>query len=311
MAIRNHDIFHRWAYRNDNSRRQGNVSYNGECLLSYNTVIARHINGTRGRQAVLLTLTSYSSTTAGHISAAWRAVPDGVRVIRYRGGSRGGSRGTSMKPTSDEIVADHVQRMGDLAVALARSTKRKMPERLAALADLILEADSVAEFLGVPYPDIPQYRAMATDSEVLETFRRDAAANRKVELQAEREEEAKRLEKYADEIQRWRAGFAGYLSFSPKSDLLRLVGDFVETSRSIRVPVAEVRRHLRRVVEIIASGGTWRSNGDRMEVGGFNLTEIAGGFVRIGCHRFEYSEVQALAAVLDGSTLYERATGGV
>jgi hypothetical protein len=307
MAIRNHDIFHRWAHRNDNSRRQGNVSYNGEALLSYNTVIARHVTGANGAEGVLLTLTSYSNSTSGHVLAAWRAIPSGVKVIRYHGGHRG----TSMSPSPNEVLADHIERMADLVEALGKGTKRKAGERLLALGNLILEADDVARFYGIPYPEIPEYRALVTDSDALETYRARAKEAEQVRQRERDRKEAEQLEKEAEAIADWRKGTREYLPFSPSCDLLRLVGDFVETSRQVRVPVSEVRRHLRRVVSIIHDGQTWRSNGDRMEVGGFNLLEITGGVVTIGCHRFQYAEVEALADALEGSTLYERATGGV
>jgi len=78
----------------------------------------------------------------------------------------------------------------------------------------------------------------------------------------------------------------------------------VETSHGATVPLSHIQRVLpavlRIIADVVASGQEWRSNGQSIKIGYYTLNRIdTEGTVYAGCHRFEYSEVQRFAGMID------------
>jgi hypothetical protein len=80
------EIPHLWAHRTQSDARNpaGNLYFDGDTIYSYggHFPIARHVTNKSGKKfAILFTTRSYSSTTAGHISAVRSSIPSNVPVF--------------------------------------------------------------------------------------------------------------------------------------------------------------------------------------------------------------------------------------
>lgn len=119
--------------------------------------------------------------------------------------------------------------------------------------------------------------------------------------------EAKRAEKYAadnaERIAKWRNGEpVGYGFYGLASALLRYnSADMkVETSQGAEVPATDAARAVRFIAKVRTKGAPWHRNGEQCPVGDFQIDEIEPtGNIRAGCHRIEWSEIEALGRTLE------------
>ena len=87
--------------------------------------------------------------------------------------------------------------------------------------------------------------------------------------------------------------------------------DEIETTLGARFPAAHGKRAYRTLLPVRKAGGTYAANGHTIHVGAFQVDSMnEAGVIQAGCHIFEWSEVERLAAALgwgDGHmTLTER-----
>lgn len=126
-------------------------------------------------------------------------------------------------------------------------------------------------------------------------------AKAKAELdRRERErKEAERKERESRELAAWRDGTGSrHASYSDERGgaLLRIVGNRLETSHGVSVPLEDAIRAFRFVKLIRERGKGWKRNGAQVFVGGYPLDSImANGDFIAGCHRINWPEVERAA----------------
>jgi hypothetical protein len=81
--VPNSQVAHLWAHQGQDSARSGNgnISFNGPLLTSYNTYIARIVKDKTGNNVALLSKKTYSPTTSQHLGDARSALGYGENTV--------------------------------------------------------------------------------------------------------------------------------------------------------------------------------------------------------------------------------------
>jgi len=279
MKIVRKDVCHVWAHQTQEQARWENVSFSGDTIRSYAAPIARHVTGKNGVKCVLFTTSTYSVTTAKHCGEIRRSIPSGVPVFNVDSPKN--------KPSASDVKG-YAARIHAAEVAMAKSTKPAV--RLLELQAIVNEANAFCEMFGFK----ARFAVTADVSALKEQLKAQAI---KDEAKRKRDS-AKAIRDAKEKLAQWLAGESVPVPQLP-TDYLRIVGDDVETTRHAIVPVAHVKRVAKLILRKANAGEAWHSNGETIRVGQYQLDSIdADGTVNIGCHHFEKSEIERIAALL-------------
>lgn len=125
--------------------------------------------------------------------------------------------------------------------------------------------------------------------------------------------EAWRKEKYAKDIEAWKAG----ADVEPRYEwptMLRLEVDpdlesakaEVVTSRGARVPAEDAKRAFNFAMKFIKSGREWRRNGEQFHVGHYQLDSITDKGIQAGCHLITWDVVIEFGKKMGWTTCQEK-----
>jgi hypothetical protein len=281
------EVCHRWANLTQPEGRAGNVYFEGATIYSYGShfPMARHVER-KGNRFVLFTTDSYSSTTAGHKSAARHAIPSRLPVFMV---------GNVLANTRAEHAANLRGIRVDVAAMLrtANRSRQNKEWRLKEVIGRIKNGNAYAEAVGLK-------DRIAAD---LDKLAEDIAAADKAKTAADKRAEKKRAQKLAAEVAEWEQNVSawkdggewpGYCpdSYHPLARVafLRVKGKILETSQRAAVP-------LRAVLPILAAV---RSGSDLpgFVVEGYTLDGIdrEAKTVTIGCHAVTFEEIERVGA---------------
>lgn len=298
------EIPHLWMVKSQPSARnpQGNLFFRDSTIFSYGDhfPIARHVETAKGSCVFITTRTWPGNTTAGHVSAVYRAIPQDTWTFRVDD--------VFSKPA--DAAKELAQNVKDAADAL--KTAKSAPSRAVKYTSLLkvaADANRFNEYFG--YKARYDYRTPELDTILAE---HEAKVQRQrgmaqVKAQEKRDkynveyEERRRLESLGidEKIAAWRAG--GYVNLpygTPTMLRLSKKGDEVETSQGARVPVRHARLLLAIVRRTIASGVEWVSNGKTIHIGHYTVDRIdVAGNLHAGCHHIDWDEISRFAEVLD------------
>jgi hypothetical protein len=302
---------HRWAHPGTGNSLAGcNLFFDGPTAYSYGRhfPLATHWKPYRGPAAILLTTDTYSVTTAGHRSRVARAIPQSATVYEVSLCKLG------VTPTPSAVLADlRTQAARAIDQALRATTRNHLydvAERAAGVAN-----DFAARYglraAGVTLPEgwADKRRACMERRNRAEVKR----CARYAKERAERERiqamnEAKRAAELPGLLAAWQAGAgAGHLPYWYRGpDLLRVNPrnpQEAETSRSVTVPMADVRRLAPYLAQLCrdcaALGKPWTPEDVRPHLGAYHVEGVsAEGVLTVGCHRFALAEVERFAALV-------------
>lgn len=291
QVFKSAQVAHLWAHQAQDSARttSGNCYFSGDTIYSYGShfPMARHVKGTSGRGAVLLTSRTYSPTTAGHLCDVRRAIPPHLTVFRVED--------VLGKPAAH--LATIPAEIDRLILELGR--RRNKDDAFRELNLCIENANRFAEFFGLrkrfALPDgfdVDKAKEMARQSaERAERMKRAAAAREERQRIAHAEFTAERLAA-------WKRGEPVTMRFYGPEDFLRVSPSdaaAIETSRGAEFPVA----HAPHLLAAVRSGIPYHHNGHSIHAGHFRVDDIdALGNVRAGCHYVTRQEIERLAAQL-------------
>lgn len=117
------------------------------------------------------------------------------------------------------------------------------------------------------------------------------------EAKRKAEKLAKLKAEMSEKVAQWREGKKVWISSYPET-LLRLIDDgkTVETSKGAYFPVEQARLAIRFVQSVMESGKAWQRNGERFELGNYQLDAVSTvGTVRAGCHIVKFDEIERLS----------------
>lgn len=315
------EIAHLWAHQAQQSARnaQGNFYFDGPSIWSYGAhfEIARHVVNKRGDKAVLMTVQTYSNTTAKHIHAVRLAIPPNVPVFAV----------PSMSTVTDS--KDHAV---NLEYFVTQATERiekasrarssyMITSNLGCAQGYVDTAKAYATFFKVRAPKLPTVPEVDSDKLVaIKKQEREKQAKRTQEQEAAntrreaenkhaREEWEAKLPLLCDQ---WRNGANvhiarpsyGWYSHGEAQPtvptMLRISGNEVETSHGVRVPLSHALRVLRAVQRVVSSGVEFVPNGHTLHVGHYTVDRIqADGTLKAGCHVISYAEIMRLTPALE------------
>lgn len=276
-VLKSQELFHYFANKVQLEGRSGNISFHGDNLYSYGTVIARHMPD----GSVALSTHSYSPTTRKHQSAASYAV-NHRRVIRV-----------PEIGSVNDVFSDARRQVEQLNLKALTATKLGDQYRAQA-RDILLNANRYAEALGDP----ERLEIEELTPEQQEAHKAAHRAALKVERERKAALEKGRAEKAAELLAKWLAGWpVNPWNLHGAAAQLRVKGDFVETTKGAAIPVADAIK-LWPIILRCKAGDKCFTPG--MPLGPYQLTKICGnGDIVVGCHQIEFSELEKIAAQLN------------
>ena len=276
-------VAHLWAHKSqDFARNPGhNFYFHGDTIYSYGShfPVARHVSR-KGNSAVLFTTRSYSATTAGHkcmVEGACRH----LTVFHVAD-----VNGTEPRKQFAEYRAAYMALVGKYAKA-----RQRKPEHLAALRDLVEEANQFAAFFGL--------RARLTLPDDLTGMIAECQAIEKRDRERKQREERKREREAQERLQKW---VDGQIDYCPngygQAIRLRIAGEELQTSRGARVPLAHAVKAFRVLKRLHDKGQAYQRNGHTIHLGQFALDSLdTEGNVTAGCHTVQWAEITRVAAL--------------
>jgi len=277
----NRELPHRWAHQLQGHGRANSMSFNGECFLSYSTVIARIIKR-KGKTAYLLNTTRYSNTTAHHLSRVRQAIPAGATVFTIDECNQG----TSLNQKPSAIFDSCVRRAAEWLAKSQRARKNK-DWLLARHAETIEEAKRISEFFGL---------RRKVDDKVVERQAARIEAARMKAAQEQRDREAARIEERKEKIQRWLAGEDVSFPWDVQAIYLRVSradATKMQTSRGLYVPLHDAKLAYLFALRHKETG--WRRNGETHKVGEYQLDSVSEAGIIAGCHHITWIEADRFA----------------
>ena len=279
------EIDHIWVHKQAPRGRACNESFDGDVLKSYSTDIGRHISH-RGKNAIILNDTSYSMTTSKHQSALRRAIPAGTETFRVSGLGYGavlsGDKRQLAKLVYDKCIESATAARAD---SMRPRIQQARKDRCAAQEHrALLDVARVSAFFGLR-------RKVNTRS-----IDRLANAAHRAQIREQKEEKQRQVrlaQEAAEKITKWIAGEQVYFPGGLAKIYLRRVGDEMQTSRDVHVPIAEARAAFIFARSKRETG--WRRNGEKFAIGGYQLDSVTADGVVAGCHRIGWEEIERFA----------------
>jgi len=294
-------IAHLWAHQTQSSARnaRNNFYFRDDTIYSYGVhfPIARHIVH-HGKRAILFTSSTYSVTTAGHISHTRRAIPHEFPCFYVA---------NPLASPSEAFAEFRVNVLSARESLDASKTKAQRVKAWRKLQSATTDANEFAQFFGIRSRfKLPTNSAeldkLATDYETeLDARRAKSEATRDARYKARRAAfERMAALTIAERTPLWRAGAIGNSAFPHNAPtLLRLVGKNVETSRGASFPIAHAQRAVRLLGGLLTSGGEYTRNGHTVSLGAYVIDSIdSAGTLRAGCHTIERGELVRFIAEL-------------
>lgn len=297
------EVCHYWANQTQERGQAGNVMFAGTVLFSYATPIAR-LYPEKG--LVLLNSARYSSSTSKHQSSAGGAsvqfrriqVPSiGIGGYSSRGYYDPMGREKEGKPNhkvnKDWFLAQARHKIVQASKAVHREGYLKQAQRLREDMEHYARVFKLNwELFEIPdESDLPEIKKKA--KETAEEVARRAAVK-------EAKEERKKLERGA--IPKWREGARIIVrQYLNGFDILRVVGDEVQTSQGASIPVEHAIKVWPLLCSLKASGKSFRANGHSIPLGVYRVdtfNEDAQGTLVAGCHTIKWEEISQIAAKL-------------
>ena len=194
-VFKSSEIAHIWAHSAAPfGRSPGNLSFDGEAIRSYATVIGRRIRY-KGKVAYVLDRASFSNNTSKSQGWVCSAIPETEKVFCVRLGQRN----QDMRMTPAVLSMHYLVRAKELEAKLPSRYARIRAQEYQAVTELIRSALDVAEFFGLGTANLRARLAKreageATAAETLRIKREQAlAAKAKREAAAAKETAARNL----------------------------------------------------------------------------------------------------------------------
>jgi hypothetical protein len=267
------EIAHMFAHSTQPEARntQGNLSFKGDKLFSYTTVIARRL----GADLYLVSSNSYSNTTAGHQSDARQAARH-ARTLHLPMDRYGNVQASAAQ---DEVTALY---------AKASSARTKAADYTAQAERICKDMfDYDGTTLVVPSPaELTQIKANIKAGRAIQAERDAEHEKMMAEANALRKLEA------LERLEKWRQGAAA-VSLHGLPTALRLNGDLIETSAGASIPV----RHAKRIWQAVQANAL----PDSLQVGQYSTADkaLTATHFTVGCHDLALTELDAIALQLN------------
>ena len=203
-VFRSAEIAHIWANSGaPHGRSPGNLSFDGDAISSYGTVIGRRIRH-KGKVAYVLDRASFSVSTSKSQGRVSRAIPDSAKVFHVNCGSRG----QSLSFTPATLAAHYEKAAAELGEELPSRYAFKRAEQYAGITAELQKARDVLAFfdMGTVRLDKKIAARKAGESEAAESLKAHREKTLAAKAAKERRELAERTRKNIKGAQEFLAG---------------------------------------------------------------------------------------------------------
>lgn len=293
------EIAHRWAHQNWNQRGDGDLKggnmfadKSNQTIYSYgyHFPIARHTGNKLA--PVLYTSKGYSNTTAKHKSTVWGACHhlDPITVDNVMADSP-----HDHAVNVAELVEGIIQTIGKWE--RARTYKAIHAEKI---CRVLADVERYRKAFKVPLKSLPTDTRKTLQD--LNNREQDwiaiAENNRKEAAEIRAKEEQDRIEAARESLERWKAGEVVRLPYLPGPAFLRVRCGNVETSQGASAPVSSAYK-LVRMLRLVVEGKITPDQLAGAPVGSYKVNSVTpSGNLLIGCHRFNFEEVERVAPAM-------------
>lgn len=295
---------HAWAKQEQYEGREGSrflrIFFEGPTIFSY----GRHFpiatfHQKKGKEKVVLfTLRSYSNTTSAHKWAARGAVSHFPIIECYNPQDAAAGR-------HDENMKYWEGRAENIALHLA---KAKKPEKyLSGIASLRREMEAYAAYFKC---GVKKYKFRYLYIESQDVSKKLTAKQREEQAAAEKIAKEKRAKYEAEQAKREAARIADEIKDFHEGErdsirggeytYLRFQSGEIQTSKGVKVEFHAAKAHYDRLKSLqfrVTKQGHLSSNDQASEFEGFRLRNVTPEYFEIGCHKIQYTELEALAKV--------------
>jgi hypothetical protein len=294
------EVAHVWASQSQNegdTSGRGNFYFRGPVAYSYGShFIAGIIVTRKGRKAALITTCGHSRTTAGHIG-------DVRSATRHMNRFFVPLNDETIKP--GELFASYHPRVLE-AIKKAKTARLRREYYIEEAKRLVFEANDFADFYGLKSRlEMPASidDALAEAKKLDDNQKRRKSAQLKRETAARLEREKKSLAEAKADLSLWKKGKNDYVRHSLLlgKNYLRVSADGkeIETSDHASVSVAHAHRAYKILARLRERHETYVSNGHTIRCGRYTVYSLdESGHVEVGCHSFEWLEVERIAKLL-------------
>ncbi len=336
-VFKSDEIAHIWANKGATyGKSPGNLSFQGDAISSYLTVIARRISH-KGRVAYLYDEARFSNSTSKSQGRIRAAIHDGAKVFTVNVGKYG----QTLNWSPSELAKHYQDKAATLAAELPSRYAHMRARQYAEVTALLEQALDVCLFFGLAHKALDAKLAkraaqMAQGADVLK-------AHRERLLEIERTKDARELKaRTARNIEQAEKYLAGeiqplsYLDLSDKSTAIATLPDDLrarflaaaernnaalvskwQAGESVLLPHDAPTLLRTEDQEMVTSKGArvplsdalrtyrfisakrvkgWHRNGETHAIGAYSLEAVNDTGVVVGCHRVTWAEIERFAA---------------
>lgn len=202
-VFKSDEIAHIWANASaPYGRSPGNLSFDGDAIKSYATVIGRRIKD-RGRVAFVLDRASFSNSTSKSQGRVWQAIPDSEKVFLVKIGTRG----QSLNFTGKGIAEHYEKRANEVATAAPSRYARIRAEQYQEATAFLEQAREALAYFGYGTARLDSKLAArkageATAADTLAEYGRKLKAAKEAK---EKRERAERIARNISEVEKFLA----------------------------------------------------------------------------------------------------------
>lgn len=282
------DVIHRFANLDERKfeaqGRAGNVYFEYGVLYSYGRhfAIAKYIEQ-KDKLYVLFSTDSYSISTSSHQNQAKSALNHYTLVFVPSASNTPRENFDAWKYQAKEI--------------LSKLAKAKKP--MIYLDQLEMLAAEVKTYTEIFKQKTPKELKRLLEVKDTDEYKEIAAKQQKAHDASVKRAEAKLKAEHLENLEKWRKGEGRYLARHGNFDYLRFNAkeNRIETSQAVQIPYTAAKRFFETLQ-------TCRKNQDFQpcigaEIIGFELKEMTAEFIRVGCHRIGFDEIDVIARQLN------------
>jgi hypothetical protein len=274
-------VAHFWANQEQDfaSTPNGSLYFQRDCIYSYGAhfMIARHVENSRGERAVLMTKSTYSRTTAAHITIVKQASRHLNQILVPDPDMR-----------REDMFEQWYSEMRNCADQLSQA--RKPQKYIWEIQAIFGEVEAYAAFFDC---EIPQYLSEAGQIQNGEQYHEVLRRETEIRKAQEEKERLLQLKVQKERLKLWRTFKTNRLHTVDGFDYLRYnkTTERVETSQNVEIPALVARRFYTLVMETIAGGGCADCRFRLMDR--YEVSTITKDLIRVGCHQISLKEIKS------------------
>jgi hypothetical protein len=298
------DLAHEWAHRQKTGgKAAASMFYERDVIYSY----GYHFPMARLWQEnyVFVTKETRSNTTTRHQGYVNRAISHKEIIHVWDVPTKEDPR-TSVW-CHEKNFKSWEREIQDVIEELATGKKSKVAERIGRIESITAEAQRYATILEIEIPE--WFKQYIGNERYIDGLKEKYKKEIKEAIAKEKSDKENAAKMFHDNLQAWKVGVPAselphdstihMKNFERENNLtyLRVMGDVIETSKSIRVPIPVAHRYYRKYLAVVAAGGC--NDNCNYKMLDFPVMAMTEEILEVGCHRIQRAEINDIAKQLN------------